>query len=97
VNQTCELDHLVPLELGGADGLGNIWPECGAPNVDIRDRYFKIKDRVEYYLTAEVKAGKMPLAEAQRRIASDWTQFLAASNQYCSSNGNCRFGQPKAK
>jgi hypothetical protein len=23
-NQVCELDHLVPLELGGADGLGNI-------------------------------------------------------------------------
>src|SRR5277367_4902522 len=28
-NQVCELDHLVPLELGGADGLENIWPECG--------------------------------------------------------------------
>jgi len=25
-NQVCELDHLVPLELGGADTLDNIWP-----------------------------------------------------------------------
>src|SRR5262245_39079502 len=27
--QTCELDHLVSLELGGADTLDNIWPQCG--------------------------------------------------------------------
>ena len=23
------VDHLVPLEMGGADSLDNIWPECG--------------------------------------------------------------------
>ena len=33
-NQVCELDHLVPLELGGADGLGNIWPQCGPAEMD---------------------------------------------------------------
>src|SRR5215469_14888432 len=26
VTQTCELDHLISLELGGADTLENIWP-----------------------------------------------------------------------
>jgi hypothetical protein len=40
-NQVCELDHLVPLELGGADGLGNIWPQCGPDEDASRDRYFK--------------------------------------------------------
>ncbi len=54
-NQVCELDHLVPLELGGADGLGNIWPQCGPDSVALNERYFKIKDRVEVYLADEVK------------------------------------------
>lgn len=87
--QVCELDHLVPLELGGADGLGNIWPECGPSSTDLKNRYFKIKDRVENYLADEVKAGRMPLDVAQRGIASDWTQFLAEANRYCASGGRC--------
>jgi hypothetical protein len=77
--QVCELDHLVPLELGGADGLGNIWPECGPDESTLRDRYFKRKDRVEGYLAAKVRAGEMPLEEAQRGIAVDWTQYIDES------------------
>jgi hypothetical protein len=88
-NQVCELDHLVPLELGGADGLGNIWPECGPDGAALDDRYFKIKDRVENYLADEVKAGRIPLEEAQRGIASDWTQYLDRANRYCASGGRC--------
>jgi hypothetical protein len=88
-NQVCELDHLVPLELGGADGLGNIWPECGPTSTVLENRYFKIKDRVENYLADEVKAGRMPLDTAQRGIASDWTQFLPEANRYCAARGRC--------
>src|SRR5277367_4081720 len=77
--QTCELDHLVSLELGGADTLDNIWPQCGPDNVALSERYFKRKDGVENYLAKQVREGKMPLEEAQKGIASDWTQFLAAS------------------
>jgi hypothetical protein len=87
--QVCELDHLVPLELGGADGLGNIWPECGPSAVALDERYFKIKDRVENYLADEVKTGRMSLAAAQRGIASDWTQYLDAANRYCATGGRC--------
>lgn len=87
--QVCELDHLVPLELGGADGLGNIWPECGPSDTVLQDRYFKLKDRVENYLAYEVKAGKMPLRKAQHGIASDWPQYLDAANRYCASIGGC--------
>ncbi len=87
--QVCELDHLVPLELGGADGLGNIWPECGPSHVALEDRYFKVKDRVEDYLAHEVKSGRMPLREAQRGIAENWTQYLDAANRYCASTGGC--------
>ena len=78
-NQICELDHLVPLELGGADGLGNIWPQCGPDETVLRERYFKRKDRVERYLAGRVRGGSMSLGEAQEGIATDWTQYLEAS------------------
>lgn len=79
-SQTCELDHLVSLELGGADTLDNIWPQCGPDDIALRKRYFKQKDRVENYLAQQVKKGKISLEEAQRGIASDWTQYLDAAN-----------------
>ncbi len=78
-NQICELDHLVSIELGGADTLDNIWPQCGPDAVTLRERYFKQKDLVENYLAAQVKAGAIELEEAQRVIASDWTVQLPAA------------------
>ena len=75
-NQVCELDHLVSLELGGADTLDNIWPQCGPNKAILNARYFKRKDAVENFLAAEVRNNKISLAEAQKRIAEDWTQFL---------------------
>lgn len=86
--QTCELDHLVPLELGGADGLGNIWPQCGPDDVALRQRYFKQKDIVENYLAAKVRAGEIPLDQAQRGIAQDWVQYLPVAKAFC-SGGTC--------
>lgn len=74
--QICELDHLVPLEIGGSDTLDNIWPQCGPPGVPPDQRYFKLKDTVENYLAFEVLTGKMKLSGAQKGIAEDWTQYL---------------------
>lgn len=60
-----ELDHLVPLELGGANDAANLWPELGAvPNP---------KDRVEGDLRMAVCDGKVTLAAAQLAIARNWT------------------------
>lgn len=75
-NQVCELDHLVSLELGGADTLDNIWPQCGPSKAILNARYFKRKDAVENFLAGQVRSGKISLADAQKRIAEDWTQFL---------------------
>src|ERR1035438_10181445 len=63
----CELLnlHCVPIE--------NIWPQCGPADSALRQRYFRQKDVVENYLTAQVKAGNIDLAEAQKQIARDWT------------------------
>lgn len=84
--QTCELDHLISIELGGADTLDNIWPQCGPPGVALVRRYFKQKDRVENWLAHEVRNGRMELKEAQRGIASDWTQYIARANKACPPN-----------
>ncbi len=60
-----ELDHLVSLELGGANDAANLWPETPpTPNP---------KDKVENALHAAVCDGRVKLAAAQNAIASDWT------------------------
>jgi hypothetical protein len=62
---TSELDHLVSLELGGANDIANLWPEVGKlPNP---------KDKVENDLHRAVCDGKASLATAQQAIATDWT------------------------
>lgn len=64
-----ELDHLVSLELGGANDIANLWPELGKqPNR---------KDTVENALHRAVCSGKITLAAAQHAIAADWTTAMA--------------------
>ena len=59
------IDHLVPLELGGAgEDARNVWPE------PIDDSH--LKDRVEDALHRAVCEGHLPLAQAQNEIARDW-------------------------
>jgi hypothetical protein len=88
-SQTCELDHLISLELGGADTLDNIWPQCGPSGATLSQRFFKEKDGVENYLARLVKDGQIDLSEAQRGIATDWTQYLDAARRAC-PGGQCQ-------
>ena len=60
-----ELDHLVPLELGGSNDATNLWPELGKPSGNP-------KDTVENTLNRAVCDGTVTLAAAQQAIASDW-------------------------
>ena len=63
-SERTELDHLVPLELGGSNDATNLWPEYPpAPNP---------KDSVENALNAAVCDGRVSLTAAQNAIASDW-------------------------
>jgi hypothetical protein len=60
-----ELDHLVPLELGGSNDATNLWPEFpSTPNP---------KDTVEDTLHHAVCDGRVSLSAAQRAIARNWT------------------------
>lgn len=59
-----ELDHLIPLELGGDNSPRNLWPEPGAsPNP---------KDVLEDTLHDLVCSGRLSLGTAQRAIAANW-------------------------
>ena len=63
-----ELDHLIPLELGGCpDCETNLWPQPRNVFPGAAE-----KDEVENYLHREVCSGALALAEAQREIAVDW-------------------------
>lgn len=64
---TYELDHLIPLELGGDNSNGNLWPQPAMPVPG-----FHQKDELENVLHDQVCAGRLALADAQRGIAADW-------------------------
>ena len=61
-----ECDHLIPLALGGSNAALNLWPQ---PNVEAAR-----KDVLEVEMQRLVCAGTLPLSQAQREIADDWTQ-----------------------
>jgi 5-methylcytosine-specific restriction endonuclease McrA len=69
-----ELDHLVPLELGGSNDITNLWPENYRGFLNADD-----KDRLENYLHDAVCSGRMPLQAAQETIATDWVKAYCAA------------------
>jgi hypothetical protein len=62
-----EVDHLVPLELGGSNDIANLWPEAASPTPG-----FHQKDEVENYLHDQVCSGALSLKDAQTEIATNW-------------------------
>jgi hypothetical protein len=74
--RTYEIDHLVPLELGGANDPANLWPEAAAP----RPGYHE-KDRLENLLHERVCSGQLSLRAAQHQIASNWLSVWLAAGR----------------
>lgn len=62
-----EVDHLIPLELGGSNDIGNLWPEPQAGTAG-----YPSKDRLENHLHDLVCAGSLGLRSAQQQIAANW-------------------------
>lgn len=80
-----EVDHLVPVELDGADTPANLWPEPDntASPATIRAEHLdpafilNSKDILEDVLHRDVCDGQLSLATAQHAIATDWrTAYL---------------------
>ncbi len=63
-----EVDHLISLELGGNNAIGNLWPELN----DHPHGYLNSKDILENRLHALVCSGQLGLKVAQSAIAKDW-------------------------
>ena len=62
-----EVDHFIPLEIGGSNDLTNLWPEPATPSPG-----FHQKDQFENFEHGQVCNGKISVAEAQSRMVSDW-------------------------
>jgi hypothetical protein len=63
-----KIDHLIPLELGGADTIDNLWPQKITARPYGSDR----KELLTEVLLQKVRDGKMTLAQAQEEIRRDW-------------------------
>ncbi len=73
--QGCEIDHLISLELGGANTSDNLWPQPYDGNWNAHD-----KDRLQARLHKLVCTDKtLTLKEAQQAIKADW---VAAYKKY---------------
>lgn len=63
-----EVDHLIPLSLGGNNDLANLWPKVADPILG-----FWEKNIAANYLHKEVCQGQISLNAAQKQMAQDWT------------------------
>ena len=72
-----EVDHLIPLSLGGSNSKKNLWPESYLTE----PWNAHTKDQLEYKLLTLVRAGKVDMKVAQQEIARDW---IVAYKKYVS-------------
>jgi hypothetical protein len=71
-----EIDHLISLELGGADDVHNLWPQPYYQHPGAHE-----KDTVENWLHKQVCSGEIELEDAQKEIASDWYAIYLRMHQ----------------
>lgn len=73
-----EIDHLISLELGGSNDIGNLWPQSYLAHPGAHE-----KDALEDRLHALVCSGQLTLTRAQELIKTDW---WAAYQEYVHPN-----------
>jgi hypothetical protein len=74
-----EIDHLIPIELGGSSSIKNLWPESHRTS----PWNAQVKDRLEDKLHELVCSGQLDLKTAQQAIAANW---IEAYQKYVSPN-----------
>lgn len=65
-NHAYSLDYLVPLNLGGASTLDNLWP------AKVDGVGFHEKQQLNQRIRLLVCSGQLALKDAQHRVAADW-------------------------
>ncbi len=69
-----KVDHLIPVELGGADSVDNLWPQ----SLKVRPYDARRKELLTRRLVVLVGAHEITLAQAQQEIREDWiSSFIA--------------------
>lgn len=63
-----KIDHLVPVELGGADTIDNLWPQNLRAKPYGPDR----KELLAEVLLKKIASKQITLAQAQEEIRRDW-------------------------
>lgn len=62
-----EIDHFIPVALGGSNDITNLWAEPGTGQWNFHD-----KDKLEAFLVIQVKTKRISVKDAQNCIVSDW-------------------------
>lgn len=70
-----EVDHLISLQLGGSNDVGNLWPQSYVS----QPYNARMKDNLENVLHDLICAKKLDLKTAQKEIATNW---INAYNKY---------------
>lgn len=63
-----KIDHLIPVELGGADAIDNLWPQSVRTKPYGADR----KELLMEVLLEQIARKQITLEEAQELIRKDW-------------------------
>jgi hypothetical protein len=71
-HEAYEIDHLIPLSIGGSDDDHNLWPE--PRRMTEPEWSAERKDELEIRLHNLVCAGQIEITAAQKAIADDWTE-----------------------
>jgi hypothetical protein len=70
-----EVDHFYPLCAGGSNSKKNLWYQPKDNEWNGHNFGFREKDRLESYICAQIKDGKLLPKVAYNRITSDWVKF----------------------
>lgn len=70
-----EVDHFYPLCAGGSNDIKNLWYQPADNEWNNENFGYHAKDRLEAYVCAEIKDGKLDPKEAFDRFTKDWVKF----------------------
>lgn len=70
-----EVDHFYPLCAGGSNDIKNLWYQPASNDWNGEHFGYHEKDKLEAYICAQIKDGKLDPQDAYDRITKDWVEF----------------------